>query len=154
PRMMRSFNPQTFLPMDSVTIDSVSGVASSLIRWGTDGLAFRTDNNQVVILRTSLIPTHVKNHGGEIPSTVSLEQNYPNPFNPSTTIRFSLPKTVLVTLTVCNSIGQIVVLLVSETLSSGQHSVNWNASGLSSGIYFYRLRTENGVATKKLVLLR
>ena len=73
------------------------------------------------------------------PTEFSLEQNYPNPFNPSTTINFALPVKSNVTLSVYNSLGQKVTELVNGALPAGNHSVNFNASSLSSGVYIYRL---------------
>ena len=88
------------------------------------------------------------------PSTFSLLQNYPNPFNPSTNIQFSISQTSFVTLEVLNVLGERVGILVSEELSVGTYNFNWDASNLTSGIYFYKLQTEGYVETKKMVLLR
>ncbi len=85
----------------------------------------------------------------------SLEQNYPNPFNPSTVINFSVPnENTLVTLKIYNSIGQEVGTLINQTVPAGNHEVQFNASGLSSGIYFYTLTAGNFVATNKMMLLK
>ena len=83
-----------------------------------------------------------------------LSQNYPNPFNPNTTIKFTLPEPGFVTLKVYNLLGEEVITLVSEELNSGHYKYIWNASGLSSGIYFYRLQAGNFVNTKKTLLLK
>ncbi len=87
-----------------------------------------------------------------------LAQNYPNPFNPATTIRFSVPnergKTANVNLSVYNILGQRVTELVNKALPSGNYEVKFNASGLSSGVYYYRLRSGNFVETKKMILLK
>ena len=92
--------------------------------------------------------------GAGVPSAFALEQNYPNPFNPSTTISFVLPARSAVTLTVVNTLGENVATLASGELNAGTHSVEWNAGGVASGMYFYCLRTNAGIQTKKLVLLR
>ncbi|MBT8386798.1 MAG: T9SS type A sorting domain-containing protein [Ignavibacteria bacterium] len=84
----------------------------------------------------------------------TLHQNYPNPFNPSTAIQFSIPGEGFVTLNVLNSLGEKVSTLVSENLSSGTYKYNWNASDLPSGIYFYSLRADNFIQTKKLILMK
>jgi hypothetical protein len=86
--------------------------------------------------------------------TFSLEQNYPNPFNPSTTIRNALPSRSHITLTVFNPLGQIVRELVNGEMDAGYHEVQFDATGLASGIYFYRMRAGNFVETKRLLLLR
>ena len=81
-------------------------------------------------------------------------QNYPNPFNPSTTISFGLPDMNFVSLKVFDITGREVTTLVAEERTAGEHSVNWNASSMSSGVYFYRMQAVNFSETKKLVLLR
>ncbi|MBI3005477.1 MAG: T9SS type A sorting domain-containing protein [Ignavibacteriales bacterium] len=88
------------------------------------------------------------------PRLHSLDQNYPNPFNPSTEIQFSLPQKSHVTLTIFDLLGREVTTLVSEELSAGSYSTRWNAAGLPSGVYFYRLSGGDFVETKKLLLLR
>ncbi|MGD0339700.1 MAG: discoidin domain-containing protein [Bacteroidota bacterium] len=93
-------------------------------------------------------------NAGVIPKQFALKQNYPNPFNPSTTIQYSLPNAAYVTLKICNTLGQEVAQLVSQQMSAGVHSTEWNASGFASGVYYYRLEAGGFVETKKLVLLR
>jgi hypothetical protein len=88
------------------------------------------------------------------PDQFHIAQNYPNPFNPTTTIRFSIPHEVFVTLKVYNMLGSEVATLVNENLSAGDHSVDFNATGLSSGTYYYRLIAGNFVETKKMNLLK
>ncbi|MBK8946654.1 MAG: T9SS type A sorting domain-containing protein [Ignavibacteriae bacterium] len=89
-----------------------------------------------------------------VPTEYTLEQNYPNPFNPTTVIRFSLPETANVKLRIYNSLGELVETLVDETVEAGFHSVNWNAKGLSSGLYFYELTSSNFVSVQKMMLLK
>jgi hypothetical protein len=84
-----------------------------------------------------------------------LDQNYPNPFNPSTTIRFQVPSTSVVTLAVYNSKGDEVSLLLDhQTLAAGRHTIDYEPSHLSAGVYFYRLITGERVLVKKMVLLQ
>jgi hypothetical protein len=83
-----------------------------------------------------------------------LEQNYPNPFNPTTNIKFSLPNTGLVKLIVFDILGREVATLVNEIKSAGNYSINFDASGLSSGVYFYQLTTDNYTTTKKFTLMK
>jgi glycosidase len=90
-------------------------------------------------------------NGGLTPSVFVLHQNYPNPFNPGTTIRFELPKTSHVTLTVYDILGREVSVLLDESRNAGVHELQFDASGLASGIYFYRLQAEGFVQTRKLV---
>ncbi|MHB9012656.1 MAG: T9SS type A sorting domain-containing protein [Ignavibacteriaceae bacterium] len=89
-----------------------------------------------------------------LPTRFSLEQNYPNPFNPSTTIKFGLPSDAKVTLEVYNTIGQKVATLVNEQMTAGYHQVEFYASNLASGIYFFRMQTNGFVSIKKLLLLK
>ena len=83
-----------------------------------------------------------------------LRQNYPNPFNPSTTIKFELPKTSLVRLTVYDILGRQMSVLVNETREAGVHQVKFDGSNLASGIYFYRFQAGEFVSTKRLLLLK
>ena len=91
---------------------------------------------------------------GIIPTTFTLNQNYPNPFNPTTTIKFSVPQSGNVRLTVYNALGQEITQLVNEQKTAGNYSVEWNAANVSSGIYFYQLESGNIVITKKMALLK
>jgi hypothetical protein len=86
--------------------------------------------------------------------TYKLFQNYPNPFNPSTTIEFDLPKSSEVSLKVFNILGEEVTALVSERLSTGSYSYEWDAGKLASGVYLYRVQAGNFVETRKMVLMR
>jgi len=90
----------------------------------------------------------------EVPQTLQLSQNYPNPFNPSTRIDFALPEAAQVALEVYNMLGQKVVTLENGYLSAGQHSVTFDASDLSSGIYLYRLQAGDQVLTRSLTLVK
>jgi hypothetical protein len=89
----------------------------------------------------------------EIPADYALNQNYPNPFNPSTNISFNLPKKADYTLTIYNVTGQMVKEFAGSA-DAGQVQVTFDASNLASGIYFYKLATEEFSATKKMVLLK
>jgi len=88
------------------------------------------------------------------PKTFLLEQNYPNPFNPSTTIRYQLPVASEVKLEVYDVLGKKIATLVNERQSAGSYQVVWNASGLSSGTYFYRLQAGTFTQTKKMILVK
>lgn len=89
-----------------------------------------------------------------IPYIFALEQNYPNPFNPSTRISFTLEKEGHASLTVYNVLGQKVATILSQELQAGQHFVNFNASNLATGLYFYKLESGSNVSTKKMMLLK
>ena len=98
--------------------------------------------------------TSIENNNVIIPQEFSLSQNYPNPFNPSTKISFSLPSSTNVSLKVFNTLGQEVSELVNENLQPGKYSVDFDASKLSSGVYFYTLRANDFVQSKKMILMK
>ncbi len=87
-------------------------------------------------------------------SSFILSQNYPNPFNPTTTINYAIPKSSFVTIKVYDLLGNEVAALVSGMKASGNYKVEFNASKLSSGVYFYRIQAGSFVKTKKLILLK
>ena len=90
-----------------------------------------------------------------VPEAFTLAQNYPNPFNPSTTIKFALPRAAKVGLKVYNVLGQVVATLVNGNYAAGTFNVQWNASQLASGVYFYRLTADgNVIDTKKMMLVK
>ncbi|HAQ61926.1 TPA: hypothetical protein DCR49_08010 [Candidatus Delongbacteria bacterium] len=99
-----------------------------------------------------LSPSGLSNEA--LPSEITLHQNYPNPFNPETEISFSLPREEQVTLSVFNSDGQLVKELVKGRISAGNHSVNFNAENLNSGIYFYTLEAGSSKLSKKMLLIK
>lgn len=82
-----------------------------------------------------------------------LSQNFPNPFNPSTTISFSLPKDSRVTIRIFNALGQQVDEILSREMNAGEHSIQWDASRFTGGVYFYRIESGAFRETKKLLLL-
>ena len=88
------------------------------------------------------------------PAQFELAQNYPNPFNPSTTINFTLPENSDVTLKVYNSLGQEVSTLINRFMESGVHTINFDASVLNSGIYYYRLDAGLNSEVRKMTLLK
>ncbi|MBI5215771.1 MAG: T9SS type A sorting domain-containing protein [Ignavibacteriae bacterium] len=114
--------------------------------------------------RIRIVPTHelppsppegeVQNSKPETPTEFALEQNYPNPFNPSTVISYQLKVKSDVTLKIYDVLGQEVATLVNQTQDAGYKSVEWNASNIQSGIYFYRLHAGNFIETKKLLLIK
>ena len=98
--------------------------------------------------------TGVKKGDVSIPAKFELTQNYPNPFNPATQIEYSIPQSGLVTLKVFNLLGQEVATLLSEVQNAGSYKATFDASRLSSGVYFYRLDVGNFSATKKMILMK
>ena len=100
------------------------------------------------------LPVGIDDNVNTIPLEYSLQQNYPNPFNPTSTIVYGIPNNGLVTLQVYNLLGEVMVTLVNEEKSAGTYDVEFDASNLPSGIYFYKLQAGNFVETKKMILLK
>ena len=105
----------------------------------------------VYVLPSSLV--RVKN-SHELPMEYSLDYNYPNPFNPVTTIRYTIPRSADVLLSIYNLRGEEITRIVDIAKPAGIHTIKWDASSYSSGIYFYRLQTEGFFQTRKMVLLK
>jgi hypothetical protein len=104
-------------------------------------------------------PSATGGGGDVLPVSFELRQNFPNPFNPTTRIVFTQPKTALVRLELYNILGQKIRTLVDNQMSAGVHSVEWNGAddngrAVASGIYFYRLKSDSFVSTRKMVLLK
>jgi hypothetical protein len=112
-----------------------------------DSLAFGKD---------SLIITGVEDFDEELPEEFLLKQNYPNPFNPTTTIEFEVPNNTSdkVRLSVYNILGQELKVLLNKRVAPGKHSVNFDASGLPSGVYIYGIKSGNKLLTRKMLLLK
>lgn len=96
----------------------------------------------------------IQSLSNEIPERFSLSQNYPNPFNPTTKIRFDIQKHELITLKVYDILGKEVTTLVNESLQPGSYEASFDAAGLSSGVYYYTIRANDFVATKKMLLTK
>lgn len=96
----------------------------------------------------------VKNISTEIPKEFFISQNYPNPFNPITKVKFGVPKSSLVKLTIYDILGREIALLVNQKLEPGTFEVDWNAADFPSGVYFYRIEAEDFVRTNKMLLIK
>ena len=136
-------------PFDSVVELDLSAYYNQTIRIAfvyeyTDGMEVALDD----ITITS--PTNIQDYS--IPTSTQLEQNYPNPFNPSTMINFTIVEKNNVNLSIYNQSGQLVKNLVNEEKESGNYSVNFQAVGLSAGVYYYTLKTNNSIISKKMIL--
>jgi hypothetical protein len=92
--------------------------------------------------------------GGGLPTAFALYDNFPNPFNPSTTIRYELPKASHVSLSIYDMLGREVATLLNEEKSAGTYTVQWDASGVSSGVYLYRLNAGGFVHTKRMIVVK
>ena len=108
----------------------------------------------------TLYPAFVaKDEPANLPTAFALAQNYPNPFNPRTAIKFALPVATHVRLEVFNVLGQRVAVLKDEPMAAGRHEVTWDGANthgksVATGVYLYRLTTEQYTETRKMVLLK
>ncbi|MDA3871795.1 MAG: T9SS type A sorting domain-containing protein [Candidatus Marinimicrobia bacterium] len=139
---------------DTTYIPSIDLDNNNIYYWkvkavDTDSLMTASEVNAFTVGTVS-----VKDKNTSIPNEYALNQNYPNPFNPTTTISYDLPNSSFVTISVYDITGNLVENLINENKEAGSYSVKWNASNISSGIYLYRLVTNDFVSTKKLVLLK
>lgn len=100
------------------------------------------------------IPTGVRTESNTLPKGFSLAQNYPNPFNPSTIIQYNIPSGSKVKIEIFDVLGKLVSTLVSEYKAAGNYEINFNASKLSSGVYFYKLTAGSQILTKKMSLVK
>ena len=129
--------------------DSIAGSGSFTIRAEVQG----SSEFHEITVGAVVWPLGIK----PISSTVSefkLNQNYPNPFNPTTKIVFSLPKSDYTDLRIYDILGREVAVLASGFVNAGEYEVEWDARNLSSGIYYYRLKTPDNVAVKKMTLVK
>jgi hypothetical protein len=114
----------------------------------------KTGTMQAWTCAVSLDPVGIDPVNGNVPSAFELNQNFPNPFNPSTFISFSLAENSNVTLEVFDAAGRKTSTLLNEYKSAGNYRMQFNASMLSSGIYFYKLTAGSFVSTKKMILVK
>ena len=120
---------------------------------------FVQSNYSNLVSIISVISSIIREIGLEIPKDFALGQNYPNPFNPSTTIRFALPTSAQVEIKLYNLIGQEMESILNTLLGAGIHETVFNATRLSSGIYFYRIKAQgtngnNFISTKRMILMK
>ena len=131
-------------------MDLPSGDGCTEPTWTASALAYR--DNICMLMNPG--PNAIGNSNMGIPNTFKLSQNYPNPFNPTTKIEYALPKNGLVSLKIYDVLGREVRNLVNETKVAGYYSVDFNASDLSSGVYFYKLEANGFSDIKKMMLIK
>jgi photosystem II stability/assembly factor-like uncharacterized protein len=113
---------------------------------GVNGTIFKTT--------TGGEPTGIVEINNEVPTSYSLLQNYPNPFNPATNIRYAISKSGMVKLVVFDVLGREVEILVNESLKPGTYESTFNGSNYPSGIYFYKIQTDDFAQTKRMILIK
>jgi len=140
---------QTWIPFDS----GMENCRIIDLAFGTGDILFAAAE-RMGIYRTSSAITSVNENKPELVSDFMLEQNYPNPFNPTTTIKYFTNKGDLVSLKVYDLLGSEVATLVDEFKPAGSYAINFDASGLSSGVYFYKLSAGKLVETRSMILIK
>ena len=126
------------------------------------GFLFISNNNPTTVgngwyiddVRIEGIPTDIDQNQNINPYRYTLMQNYPNPYNPLTNISFSLPKISKVKIEVFNVLGQKVATLLNERKAAGYYTVQFDASNLSSGLYFYKIQTDAFSNVRKMLLIK
>ncbi len=134
-------------------------IDSIIVEWSSGSTEVYTgvQVNQIIRIVQGSGIIGIENNGTELPEGFKLEQNYPNPFNPATNIRFSIPNVLSnreISLKIYNILGNEVAVLADGKYPAGEHEISWNAEGIPSGIYFYKLLSENLSITKKMVLVK
>ncbi len=126
--------------------------------WGVfkfpSGKIIASDMNRGLFVLKMGTPFGIIPISGEVPLTFALSQNYPNPFNPSTKIRFSIPRSEFVKITIYDAIGKEVHTLVNQQLKGGIYEADFDAANMPSGVYFYNLIAGDFIETRKMVLVK
>lgn len=152
------------LPIDHVKLDDIlaaAGVDSNAVfegRWSVnaliEGRVFPASDSFDIVLTRGAVDVSVEELSGAPPGSFELSQNYPNPFNPGTMISYRLPSQSPVLLQVFDMQGRVVSTLVSAQQAAGNYQVYFDAGGMASGMYFYRLQTNHGLKTRSMMLIR
>jgi hypothetical protein len=143
-------------PGDVLSISTGVGAAEREISTAIRDLLSGAVANQVAYQPDRVWVADASATGTEagVPSTFQLQQNYPNPFNPTTTIEYALPEAANVKLEVFNTLGQRVRVLVDESQQAGSHRIEFQADGLPSGVYFYKLQAGSHASVRQMTLLK
>jgi uncharacterized repeat protein (TIGR03803 family) len=139
-------------PIDNITFNSSGSVLYGITQVG--GANDPTGTLSYGTIFSITLSVSVKKISTEIPCNYTLYQNYPNPFNPSTNIKYEIINKGLTTLKVYDILGKEIESLVNETQSPGTYTVDWNAGNYPSGVYFYRLKTDNFTGVKRMLLVK
>ncbi|HTX19139.1 MAG TPA: T9SS type A sorting domain-containing protein [Bacteroidota bacterium] len=138
---------------EDTSVTALKNISFTYVDFPTTERGYMICGGQLRTFYATESPTSVKADPG-MPEHYSLGQNYPNPFNPTTIIQYAVPRREYVVLSVFNILGEKVADLVNGLREAGAHTVSFNASDLSSGLYFYRIQAGSFVETKKLVVVK
>jgi hypothetical protein len=141
------------LPQSNDTINCLLDANNYIFAGTSANSVYRRSKSEII---------GIQQISSEIPSSFSLSQNYPNPFNPATKIKFSIPNSTppaplprgTVSLKVYDITGKEVAVLINETLQPGTYEVTFDGSGLTSGVYFYKLYAGDYMETKRMILIK
>ncbi|MBL7105953.1 MAG: T9SS type A sorting domain-containing protein [Bacteroidales bacterium] len=156
---VNSFADSIYLPPGSNAVfPSGSNMCSDTVYVDTNATLTFGDSSVfcpgIVLRGGGLIIISVQNTSSEIPESFALYQNFPNPFNPTTKIKFDILKTSDVKLIIYNSLGKEIGKLVNEKLQPGTYNVDFKGNNHPSGVYFYKLITDEFIDVKKMVLVK
>jgi D-alanyl-D-alanine carboxypeptidase len=144
------YYPSNFADLILGTDRAAGSTASFVLNISSNGYQFWRDTIRIVLRGVEGVEGKEKS----LPISYALEQNYPNPFNPNTIIKFDLPKSSVVRLSVFDILGREVSVLVNERKDAGVHEFKFDGSNCASGVYFYRIQAGDFVQTRKLLMLR
>jgi hypothetical protein len=139
------------------SVHTAAGTQNDLsLSTGSNGcvVGWSCASNGTIAKMTGTPIVGIENPNSQVPQVYALEQNYPNPFNPTTNIRFALPKAGMVELKIYDILGREVAVLLNNVTPAGNHTVEFDASQLSSGVYFYTLKAAEFTETKKMALIK
>jgi photosystem II stability/assembly factor-like uncharacterized protein len=139
----------TWVSQSSGTTQILNGVS-----FINTNVGIAVGNGGTILSTTNGGLTGINNLSNEVPQNFSLKQNYPNPFNPGTVIRFQMPVAGQASLKVYDAMGREVQTLVNERLNAGIYETKFEGSGLTSGVYFYKIVTEGFTETKKMLMIK
>ena len=149
-----------FLLVDLDNTQNIVTLSAPVHYWGTETLVFSVMDDSsawdsdTIIVRVIEVVGISGDLDGLLPKEFCLSQNYPNPFNPTTTIKYELPKTSHVILSIYNLNGQIIEGLINKMQGPGFYSINWDARNISTGVYFYRIQADGFQQVKKILLIK
>jgi hypothetical protein len=151
-KLLLGSGPFTIRPGTDPTPDTLVFAFGIISGQNLNVMRQQADRSRIIYANGGVVAVREQGNGG--PVQFELFQNHPNPFNPSTTIRFTLPKSSHVRLSIFNILGEEIAVLLNHEMPDGTHFTEWNAEGRSSGVYFYRLQAGDYSETKKLMVLR